>query len=161
MKNLLFILILFPCLSFAGSFIPLLDDFEPTYEVEIKAVKPNFVVDSIRRGTDDGNYASTSDAGIITFRLTNLPKQVQGYIFEIVEGDFEDRLFIGNPVTPSKYVKDKSEFTFIWLDGSSEEQEAFKVKVKITAVSISGNKSESQYLTVSHAGVQKPWWKFW
>ncbi|WP_281556398.1 hypothetical protein [Thalassomonas sp. RHCl1] len=161
MKKLFILFTLIPCLSFAGSFAPMLKDFKLSSEKSLSAVKPDFIVQSIRRGTDDGNYASTSDAGIVTLKLTSLPEQLQGYTFEIVEGNFEDKLFTDTPVTPTEYVQDKREFTFIWLDGSSEEQEAFKIKVKITGISTSGEQSEPQYLVISHPGVKKSWWKIW
>ncbi|MDO6613311.1 hypothetical protein Q4601_18000 [Shewanella sp. 1_MG-2023] len=161
MKKRLLLLTLIPCISFAGSFAQMLTGFESNSEEKVDAVKPNFIVQSIRRGTDDGNFASTSDAGLVTLQLTSLPENPQGYTFEIVEGKFEDQLFTGEPVTPAKNVRDKREFTFIWLDGSSQEQEPFNVKVKITGISDSGSESEPQYLVLSHPGVKKSWWKIW
>ncbi|WP_299009747.1 hypothetical protein [uncultured Shewanella sp.] len=127
----------------------------------VEAMKPDFVVKSIRRGSDDGNFASISDAGILTLQLNRLPSQKQGYIFEIVEGKFEDKLFYETPVTPSEFAENEGSFSFIWLDGHSDEQEPFKIKIKIVGVSISGDKSDPQYLEVSHAGIKKPWWKLW
>ncbi|WP_153916572.1 hypothetical protein [Shewanella sp. TC10] len=161
MKKRLLLLTLIPCISFAGSFAQMLTGFEKNSEEKVDAVKPNFIVQSIRRGTDDGNFASTSDAGLVTLQLTRLPEKPQGYTFEIVEGKFEDQLFTGEPVTPAKNVRDKREFTFIWLDGRSQEQEPFNVKVKITGISASGSESEPQYLVLSHPGVKKSWWKIW
>lgn len=116
---------------------------------------------TIRRGTDDGNFASTSDAGILTLELENPPAKKQGYKFEIIEGNFEDRLFTGEAVTPSEYVENRKDFSFIWLDGSSYEQEAFNIKVKIIGVSASGAESEPQFLKVKHDGIKKPWWRIW
>ena len=52
-------------------------------------------------------------------------------------------------------------FSFLWLDGSNEEQEPIDITVQIIAVSLSGNKSEPQLLTITHPGIQKPWWKVW
>jgi len=145
----------------AGGFKRMLEDFEITTEENIQALKPDFFVKYIRRGSDDGNFASTSDAGIITFQLATIPSQEQGYTFEIVEGEFEDQLFHEGPVTQTKFSKNKGSFTFIWLDGSSDEQEAFKIKVKIVGVSKSGSRSEPQLIEVSHPGIKKPWWKLW
>lgn len=141
--------------------MPLLGDFQVTTEEGVQAVKPDFFVKYIRRGSDDGNHASTSDAGIITFQLGTITSREQGYIFEIIEGAFEDQLFREAPVTPTQYAENKGSFTFIWLDGSSDKQEAFQFKVKIVGVSKSGALSEPQLLEVSHPGIKKPWWKLW
>jgi hypothetical protein len=154
--------LLFVCsLSYSGSFIQLLDTFVIDSKEIVVAEKPTFKVKKIRRGTDDGNSSSTSDAGILTLELKNTPTKKQGYIFEVVEGDFEDRLFTGEAVIPSEYVENENDFSFIWLDGSSYEQEAFKINVKIIGVSASGAKSEPQFLTVKHEGIKKPWWRIW
>src|SRR5690606_7593869 len=118
----------------AGSFVRLLEDFQVTTKEEVQAVKPDFYVKYIRRGSDDGNFASTSDAGIITFQLGTMPLQEQRYTFEIVEGTFEDQLFHKVPVTPTEHAGNEGSFTFIWFDGRSDEQEAFHIKVKIVGV---------------------------
>jgi hypothetical protein len=161
MKLLIVFLVFISSPVIAGSFRPMLEEFQITTEEGAVAIKPDFIVASIHRGFDDGNSTSTSDAGIITFQLGTIPPQKQGYIFEIVEGEFEDRLFYEAPVTPTRFVKNKGSFTFIWLDGDSDEQEAFKIRVKIVGVSKSGTLSEPQFLEVSHPGIQKPWWKLW
>ncbi|WP_394495886.1 hypothetical protein [Shewanella sp. ENK2] len=148
-------------LSYSGSFIPLLDTFVVDSKEIIAAEKPTFVVKTIQRGTDDGNSYSTSDAGILTLKLQNMPAKKQGYKFEVSEGYFEDSLFTGEVVTPSEYVENKKDFSFIWFDGNSYEQEAFNIKVKIIGVSASGAESEPQFLTVKHDGIKKPWWRIW
>lgn len=161
MKLLIVFLIFISSPVIAGSFRPMLENFQVTTEEGVLAIRPDFFVEYIHRGFDDGNATSTSDAGIITFRLATIPPQKQGYIFEIVEGEFEDRLFYEAPVTPSRFAKNKGSFTFIWLDGNSYEQEAFKIKVKVVGVSKSGALSEPQFLEVSHPGTKKHWWKLW
>tara|TARA_B100000929_G_C15297931_1_gene349308 strand:- start:110 stop:598 length:489 start_codon:yes stop_codon:yes gene_type:complete len=145
----------------ACSLAPMLNQFDiQPNEIAEQASKPSFTVSGIHRGTDDGNHGSCSDAGVITLKLQKAYPN-QGYIFEIVDGEFEDLLFNNFPVTPSEFVEDKSIFSFIWFDGSSIEQEPFSIKVKIIAVSRTGNKSTPQYLTIAHAGVKKPWWRLW
>ena len=144
----------------ACSLVPLLEAFEAS-DTEVSApVMPGFKVAGIERGSDDGNFGSCSDFGFITFKLSgNYPPQ--GYIFERVSGEFEDRLFEPVAVKPSKFVDDNSSFTFVWLDGSSNEQEPIDFTVSIVAVNMAGERSEPQYLKVRHPGVASPWWKFW
>lgn len=159
-----FLLLLLNILAFevtACSFVPAFDDFVISENSSDEVTKPSFKVDSIHRGTDDGNHGSCSDAGSIVLKLKNIPTIEQGYIFELVEGTFEDTLFSDKAITLADFLEEKDKYYFVWFDGNSEEQEAFDIKIKITAVSESGIKSEPQYLNVSHPGVQKPWWKVW
>ena len=161
MKILTFILSVFSACTLAGSFAPMTEEFFISSAENIDAIKPDFVIKSIERGFDDGNLASTSDAGIITLQLKSIPLVSQGYTFEIISGEFEDQLFPKYPITTTKYADNAGSFTFIWLDGSSNSQEPFSISIKISGVSASGAKSEPQFLTISHAGVKKPWWKLW
>ena len=145
---------------YACSLVPLLEAFDANHTEAIAPVTPNFKVVGIERGSDDGNFASCSDFGFITFKLSG-SYPPQGYIFERVSGEFEDRLFEPVAVKPSKFVDDNSSFTFVWLDGSSNEQELIDFTVSIVAVNGAGERSEPQYLKVRHPGVASPWWKFW
>ena len=77
----------------ACSFAPALEEFIITERSPVAATKPNFSVDSIKRGTNDGNRNSCSDAGFINLKLDSASSNDQGYIFKIVEGKFEDQLF--------------------------------------------------------------------
>lgn len=144
----------------AGSFVPLLDEFEVNGSVKTVPTAPKFSVREIHRGTD-GNFGSTSDAGVLVLVNELGPTPNQGYYFSIVKGHFEDALFTKKPVTPTEFADNAATFTFIWLDGASKEQEAFNITVKIVAVSKSGKLSEPQLIEITHQGVQKPWWKFW
>ena len=74
---------------------------------------------------------------------------------------FDDRLFEPVAVIPSKFVDDNASFTFVWLDGSSNEQEPITFTVSIVAVNGAGERSEPQYLEVKDPGVAPSWWKFW
>ncbi|RRS06942.1 hypothetical protein EAG18_19350 [Pseudoalteromonas sp. J010] len=147
--------------ALACSMMPTSKYFEVTGNGTTEPVKPVFEVDGVHRGTDDGNHGSCSDVGSIVLKLKNIPTIEQGYIFELVEGTFEDTLFSDKAITLADFLEEKDEYYFVWFDGNSEEQEAFDIKIKITAVSESGIKSEPQYLKVSHPGVQKLWWKVW
>ena len=160
-RILLLVLSLLAFKSGACSFAPAFDDFVISQSTLVVASKPNFSVASIHRGTDDGNNGSCSDAGFIELKLGTTPINEQGYIFEIVKGEFEDQLFNESPVVPSKFMDDNKLYSFLWLDGSNEEQEAINITVKIIAVSQSGDLSEPQLLEITHPGVKKPWWKVW
>jgi hypothetical protein len=147
--------------ALACSMIPTSKYFEVTGNGTTESVKPVFEVEGVHRGTDDGNHGSCSDAGSIVLKLKNIPTIEQGYISELVEGTFEDTLFSDKAITLVDFLEEKDKYYFVWFDGNSEEQEAFDIKIKLTAVSESGINSEPQYLNVSHPGVQKPWWKVW
>ncbi|MCV6620423.1 MAG: hypothetical protein OIF51_01565 [Cellvibrionaceae bacterium] len=147
--------------SLACSFAQMLQDFEVKEGIGKPPQKPGFIVHKIHRGTDDGEFSSCSDAGIITLKLSAPQTESVGYIFEIVEGEFEDQLFLGNPVEATSRFKKDGLYKFIWLDGSSVEQEPINITVKIEAVTTTGQRSEPQLLNVLHPGVKKPWWKIW
>ena len=80
--------------------------------------------------------------------------QLNSGIFKIIEGKFEDQLFYESPVVPSKFMENEKLFSFLWFDGSNEEQEPINITVQIIAVSRSGNKSEPQLLTITHPGIK-------
>lgn len=161
MKLLLFIVSLSLSLnSFGCSFAPTYKLFEVTTHEHIQAPTPNFQLSNIKRGFNDGNGASCSDAGILSFRATNLPSNETGYIFKISTGGFEDRIFELSPITFNEFSTDGT-FNFVWFDGNSDEQEPINITVEIMAISKSGNKSKPQYLEVSHPGIKKAWWKLW
>jgi len=66
-----------------------------------KPSKPDFELTNINRGSDDGSYASCSDAGMISLRLRTVDSNPVGYIFEVVEGTTEDEIFYPEPIKPS------------------------------------------------------------
>ena len=144
----------------ACSLVPLLEAFEAS-DTEVSApVMPGFKVAGIERGSDDGNLGSCSDFGFIIFKLSG-SYPPQGYIFERVSGEFEDRLFEPVAVMPSQFIDDNSSFTFVWLDGSSNEQEPINITVSIVAVNQAGERSKAQFLELRHPYNTLPWWRFW
>jgi|TARA_Y100001968_G_scaffold322586_1_gene358931 hypothetical protein len=140
--------------------VPLLEAFEANHTEAIAPVTPNFKVAGIKRGSDDGNLGSCSDFGFIIFKLSG-SYPPQGYIFERVSGEFEDRLFEPVAVMPSQFIDDNSSFTFVWLDGSSNEQEPINITVSIVAVNQAGERSKAQFLELRHPYNTLPWWRFW
>ena len=144
----------------ACSIVPLLEAFEANHTEAIAPVTPNFKVAGIKRGSDDGNLGSCSDFGFIIFKLSG-SYPPQGYIFERVSGEFEDRVFEPVAVMPSQFIDDNSSFTFVWLDGSSNEQEPINITVSIVAVNQAGERSKAQFLELRHPYNTLPWWRFW
>ncbi|WP_143731037.1 hypothetical protein [Microbulbifer sp. GL-2] len=161
MKRIFAVLLLaFSSPVFSCSFAPMTQEFEITGEEAEAPERPNFELKSIKRGFYDGNGGSCSDAGMITLKNISKNSRDVGYKFSIVEGAFEDTIFGDNPIVPSNFVEE-SEFTFIWFDGHTDEQEPFEITIEITPVSKSGSTGESARLIVAHPGVEKPWWKIW
>lgn len=160
MKQAITILIVvFSSPTWACSFARTTEPFEVDAPGSIEPRRTEFEVAEIVRGSDDGNPHSCSDAGVITLKALDPPSET-GFIFEVVKGEFEDRLFTQEPITPADF-KEPGEFTFIWLDGSSYEQEPFDIVVQVTPISRTGNVGQPTTLNVSHPGIKKPWWRFW
>lgn len=145
--------------SLACSIARTIEQFESDASGNIEPKPTQFEVSKIARGTDDGNPASCSDLGGIALKAENIPPDT-GFIFKIVNGEFQDRLFPEGPVVPSEFY-DPNEFVFIWLDDSGYEHEPFDIEVEITPVSKTGHMGEPTILNVSHPGSEKPWWRFW
>ena len=156
----IFLLLLFPITSLACSFARVVEEFSATEERTIIPDTPNFTVTSVYRGTK-GSIGDCSDAGSIRLTVSPEPKKETGYIFSISEGAFEDQLFDPAPIIRIKEYTEEGEYSFIWFDGNTIEQEPINITIKIVAVSRDGGHSEPQFVKVSHPGVKKPWWRFW
>jgi hypothetical protein len=146
--------------TFACSFAPTTEEFVLDNSDAPAPSTPIFVVKSINRGFDDGDGGSCSDAGILTLKIASPIEANVGYIFEISEGTFDDKIFYDAPIKSSEFAKEGT-FTFIWLDGESDSQEPINITVEITPVAKSGAKGKPAHLKITHPGVKKPWWKFW
>jgi hypothetical protein len=110
-------------------------------------------VESLKRGYDDGNYASCSDAGVLTLRFTDgNPRRTTGYSLRIVEGKFEENVIPIGYIMPSDSTTQNDTIQFIWLDGSKNYQEPIDFKIEVMAVSIKGVQSEPYILHVTHPG---------
>ena len=120
--------------------------------------KPNFVLKGISRGKKIKDNTSCSylwTLGTISLKSKTPPKVKQGYIFEIVEGKLEkNNIFKPYPVVLTHSEVTKGIYNFKWSDGDSDLQEPFNIKIKITSVSLSGVRSDPQYLRISHNGVK-------
>jgi len=135
--------------SFGSRFNSFLKD--PSYRSDKKPSAPIFEVKYIKRGYDDGNGGSCSDAGMITLAPKENPNKfgvTVAYTFKLVEGEFDDSIFPREPV----FSRNGKNFTFIWFDGSKVHQEPINIKIEIRAISPSGVESEPSYLRITHPG---------
>jgi len=106
----------------ACSFAPGFETARPTglgiERIEDEQFPPPLLVPLLQRGSDDGNYASCSDAGVLTFILrerTNLA--IGGYELVLVDGEFPSAdLFPDSPILPVDLGDDEVGFRFVWLD---------------------------------------------
>jgi hypothetical protein len=80
--------------------------------------------------------------------VLNVPKQVLGYRFELVEGRFDGGLFPTGFVQPTQL----GYLAFSWLDGNADTQEPIDVTVRITAISSVGVLSEPLLLKIEDPG---------
>ncbi|TAA48549.1 hypothetical protein [Corallincola spongiicola] len=156
-----FLIFISPLPAFACSFAIMTEEFEIVPGEGAPPAIPYFETKDIVRGTDDGNYASCSDAGILTLKLLDTQSQPVGYMFRIVQGQFEDKLFYEQPIQATDPYREENLYKFVWLDGSSDVQEPIDITLEIVAISKTGHKSGPQTLRITHPGVSKPWWKFW
>ena len=160
MKNILFLLVLFSTNVLPCSFSDSTEEFK--VDGNVRAVipdQPNFTLLSVTRGYKD-YIGSCSDAGIIKLKVDPEPKEPTGYVFSIAEGEFEDALFNDSILIRNKAYTKPGEYSFVWLDGNSDEQEPIRITVKIIAVSIDGGTSAPQFLRIENPG-KKQWWRFW
>jgi hypothetical protein len=151
MKLFYLSILLFSNAIFACSLAPSMESFviNPGYHLTKKPLKPRFELIKVKRGYDDGNYASCSDAGIITIKaISKYTSNAVAYKFEIVAGELEDSVFPEGAVQSLN----GNEFYFVWLDGSSNKQEPIEIILKIVALSPSGIESEPSLLRISHPG---------
>jgi len=82
------------------------------------------------------------------FLVLNVPKQAQGYSFELVEGRFEGMSFPTGFVQPTRL----GYLSFVWVDGNTDRQEPINVIVKIIAMSSTGVLSEPLLLKIEDPG---------
>ena len=158
MRNILLLITLFLLHNTANacSFAPGYDEFVPSPLYKKKnhpLATPKASLESIKRGYDDGNRGSCSDAGIIKIKLENEnPVRATGYKLKIVSGTFESHVIPDYEVMPSRYNPSENSMSFIWLDGSHNNQEEIDFVLQLIAVSPEGLESEPYNLKIKHAG---------
>ena len=160
MKNLFLLLLVFISeLALACSFMPSFERFEISESSTVVEAprKPNLKVAEIDRGSK-GDAGMCFDAGRLTIKDGSSPSKELGYIFSLHEGEFNAAVFPDYPVISTGTFFEIGEYSFIWLDGNTTEQEPLEFILKIEAVSLGGTRSEPQYLKVEHPGVKKKKW---
>ena len=155
-KIILVLLLLVTCLDAgACSFARGFEEFIPKPSRKPNDRTPNAPVAKIveiKRGFDDGNGGSCSDAGVISIQFEKInPVDSTGYKFKITSGIFNSHVFPSGSVMPSHFGQDNTMF-FVWLDGSKNYQEPIDFTLEIIAVFANENESQPYYLDVVHAG---------
>lgn len=128
--------------AFACSFPPGYRTFElsstRTLNSGATPTTPSLSVHSIKRGTDDGNFASCSDAGVLTVSLSD-PEAAKnlGFLFELESGSFPDKVLPDEIIAPIELPDGSLGFYFVWLDlpTGRSDVEPIDVKVSVRAVS--------------------------
>ena len=101
-------------------------------------ITPSLSVHSIKRGTDDGNFASCSDAGVLTVSL-NDPEAAKnlGFLFELESGSFPDKVLPDEIVAPIELADGSLGFYFVWLDLPTGRSDVKPIDVKVSVRSVS------------------------
>lgn len=150
------LLLFMPHHSYACSFSEGYTSFYAAPQLTLRSKppeKPNLEVSYIKRGFDDGDGGSCSDAGIIILRvLDDNPKFATGYKFEVVDGSFEDSLFPESFITQPTRPLVHGDFMFVWFDGPRNIQESIDLRVKATAMNLQGIESEPFVFQIYHPG---------
>ena len=145
-----FLYLFLPQQSYACSIAYPITEFKLTKEKALIPQQPDFKLISILRGSKIISNISCGmmvTMGVIKFELQTIPKNKQGYIFQIVEGNIGDNsIFSSYPITLSNFVKSEKYYDFMWSDYPRYYRKPIKAKIKIIAVSSSGRKSTPQYI---------------
>ncbi len=128
--------------------------------VDILAPDPaeDATVSSISRGRgpvcEDGSCASTScdDIGIISIHFSpaaddRMPAEAIGYRAELLSGALPD----GLTLSPDALLGPDG-LKLWWIDGASDDQEAFDFTLGIVAIDLAGNESEAALVWVADPG---------
>lgn len=112
-------------------------------------------VKALKRGFNDGDGASCSDAGILTIAIEHRAHpEILGYSFRITSGSFPDAVFPDAVLAPIDLADGERGFRFIWLDVPQNRQKAERIDatVEVRLVSRSGEESEPRVLHIMHEG---------
>lgn len=99
---------------------------------------PGLSVHSIKRGMDDGNFASCSDAGVLTISLSN-PEAAKnlGFLFELESGSFPDKVLPDEIIAPIQLADGSGGFYFVWLDLPTGRSAVEPIDVRVTVWAVS------------------------
>ena len=116
---------------------------------------PAITVGSIKRGFDDGNPASCSDAGILTLVVEGYdPGDRTGFLFRLDAGSLGGTEFQDEILAPIELEKGVFGFRIVWLDWvkGQRTQTQISATLGVRAVSDTGVESEEVLVQVEHAG---------
>jgi hypothetical protein len=145
--------------SFACDFMPGYQSVVPTPILGGSVAEipgpPEISVAELRRGFDDGNAASCSDAGILRLRVSRTEgESIAGYLFELKNGDFPEATLSDGYVMPVLLGKGGRGFRFVWLDlpRGSRILKPIDATISVRQLSSGGYLSEPVLLHISHRG---------
>ena len=115
---------------------------------------PTINLVSLKRGFDDGNGGSCSDAGVLELEVGGFdPSETWGLRLELVEGGFPESVFPEEYVLP---IQENGRYTlrFVWLDLPHGQRQTSPIGATIAVWQISGNglESEPTFIEVMHPG---------
>lgn len=115
--------------------------------------KPAARVVSLKRGFDDGNGGSCSDAGVLTIGVTP-DEDTSGYLLKLVKGRFPDQVTFPDYYISPIRIKGGVGFRFVWLDWAPEvpTPKPIDLEISITQISNRGRLSRPTILHVISGG---------
>ncbi|MEM7431984.1 MAG: hypothetical protein AAF351_08590 [Pseudomonadota bacterium] len=112
---------------------------------------PDVWLHSIERGSNDGDYASCSDAGVVSFGVDSADSaKTFGFIFEVEYGEFPDAVFPDEALTPQEYSDGSFRIHFFWLDlprGHSRVS-PIDARISVRAISRTGVEGPKTYIDI-------------
>ena len=117
--------------------------------------RPLILIDSLRRGFDDGNPRSCSNAGVLTLVISETDRApTEVYSFEIAQGSLPEGLLPSGYVEPIDIGSGRQGFRFSWLDLRAGSQMLASIDgvIRITRVSFAGERSEPLLVPIIDAG---------
>jgi hypothetical protein len=101
----------------------------------------------MKRGFDDGNFASCSDAAVLTIELTDGESERNiGYLFTIETGSLHNMKLPDEIVAPIELSDGKVGFYFAWLDYGTD----ISATLKFQTVSVTGDEGAAIILDVNN-----------
>jgi hypothetical protein len=137
--------------SFAAGYREFAAGSDTPPAADAAVVTPRMYVDELRRGYDDGNFASCSDAGILTIVIQDgAAAQDLGFDFILESGAFPDAVLPERIVSPIELGDGLWGFSFVWLDlpAGKAEVDPIDVRIAVRAVSIRQQWGEKVFLDV-------------
>lgn len=108
------------------------------WEPGMTPITSGMSVHSLTRGSDDGNFASCSDAGVLTITIDQPELALGlGYIFELESGRFPDKVFPDAIISPRELRDSLWGFSFVWLDLPSGRSKVRPIDVIISVRAVS------------------------